>query len=435
VTVLGFLLLSNSLAGQVSGIMGLSGFLKTGGINAILVVILVDYAIVLLTVGLQSVIVDRFERVTLLGLLTFGFAFVFTGLRLLFTFNAPGWLNNSLLYIVAEQQWLTFPLAFWSLANEVFDATQTRRQFPRIAAWGVIGKLLGIGLAALAPDVFRQWGIHIEEMLTLNVLVYLTAYFILTVGLNKVSVRPTVRPRESVRETLSEGWGFVREVPAFRYLMAAILALALCETLIEFRFLVVTDAAFPSAVDFQRFYSLYRLMATVLAFGMQTFLTVILINKLKLKNIFVLLPMVVLLSALAMMALPGGALGLVSALGGILALKLFRDTVDESGRQSFQLLVPEDRRGRVSIFVNGYLPAVGTMLGCLIGITIVFVGLWLKTAFSFYAYLGVAILGALAALWAVLRMRATYESSLQNLRLKHLPPTEDVSDTGVLTKT
>ena len=37
---------------------------------------------------------------------------------------------------------------------------------------------------------------------------------------------------------------------------------------------------------------------------------------------------------------------------------------------------------------------------------------------DFYIYLGLAILFALAAVWAILRMRAVYDSSLFNWRLK-----------------
>jgi hypothetical protein len=428
VIVFGFVLLSNSLAFQVSGILAISGFLVTSGVNGILVVILVDYVIVLLLAGWLAQIVNRFDRVTLLGLLTFGFAFVTTGLRLLFTFNAPGWLNYALLYIVAEQQWLTFPLIFWMLATDVFGITHTRRLFPRIASWGVIGKLLGIGLAASAPGFFSQWGIRAEEVLTLNVLVYLMAYFILTTGLSNVRVRPTGQPPETVRETLREGWGFFREVPAFRYLMVAVLVLALCDTLIEFRFLVVTAAAFRGAVDYQRFYSLYRLAVTVLAFGVQAFLTTLLVSRLHLKNVFLLLPVVVLLSAAVMMILPGGAPGLVGAIGGLIALKLFRDTVDESARKSLQALVPEERRGRISTFMDGYLPAVGTIVGCVIGLAIVLAGLWLNTPSYFYIYLGVAVAGALVALWALLRMRAAYDSSLLNRRMQGQPRPDSVLD-------
>jgi hypothetical protein len=411
---LGFILLGNSLAFQVSGIVAISGFLSEGGLNQIPLVLLVDYVLILLTAALQTLVVDRWGRVTLVKALTFGFALLFLLLRLMFVLGAPGWLNYSVMYIVAEQQWVTFPLLFWILANDVLDMAQTKRLFPLIASWGFVGKLLGIGVAAFSPAVLARLNARPEEVLSLNVLIYLLAYAFLGLGLRGVKVRATTPQHETVRETLSEGWGFVREVPSFRYLMLSVMVLALCDTIIEFRFLAVTDALFPQAADYQRFYSLYRLGSTLLGFVMQGFLTSRLINSLNLKNVFLLLPLVVFSSAVWMLGLPG----LVSAVGGIMILKLVRDTTDESARKSFQALVPEERRGRVSTFMDSYLPALGTLLGCLILLAVIHVGLRTNAASYFYVYLSIAAAGAAFSVWAILKMRTVYDSSLFNWRLK-----------------
>lgn len=411
---LGLILLGNALAFQVSGIVAISGFLSEGGVNQIPLVLLVDYAIILLTAGLQTLVVDRFDRVTLLKGLTFGFALLFLLMRLMFVLGAPGWLNYSVMYIVSEQQWVTFPLLFWILANDVFDMAQTKRLFPIIASWGIVGKLLGIGVAALSPGVLARLNARPEEVLSLNVLIYLLAYAFLGLGLRGVKLRATRPQRETVRETLSEGWGFVREVPSFRYLMLSIMVLAVCDTIVEFRFLAVTDAMFPHPDDYQRFYSLYRLGSTLLGLVMQGFLTSRLINNFNLKNIFLLLPAAVFSGAVWMLALPG----LVSAVGGIILLKLVRDTTDESARKSFEALVPEERRGRVSTFMGSYLPAVGTLLGCLILLAVIQIGLRANRASYFYVYLSIAAVGAMFSVWAILKMRTVYDSSLLNWRLK-----------------
>ncbi len=414
VVVLGFVLLSNSLAFQVSGIVAISGFLSEGGVNRILLVMLVDYVLILLTAGLQTLMIDRFNRVSLVKALAFGFALVFLVLRLMFVFRAPGWLNYSFMYVVAEQQWVTFPLVFWILGNDIFDMAQTKRLFPLIAGWGVVGKLLGIGIAAISPDLLTRVGVRSEEVLTFNVLIYMLVYLCLSLGLRRVRVREMGQQHETVRETLGEGWDFVREVLSFRYLMLSIVALAMCDTIIEFRFLVVSDAIFPHAADYQRFYSLYRLGSTLIALVTQSFLTSRLINSFNLKNIFLILPLVVFTSAVWMMALPG----LLSAVGGIVVLKLIRDATDESARKSFQALVPEERRGRVSTFMDSYLPAIGTILGCLIAGAIVLAGLWLQIPSYFSIYLSVAALGAVFSVWAILKMRTVYDGSLLNWRLK-----------------
>ena len=421
VITLGLLLLSNSVAQQVSGIVAISGFLSEGGVNQILIVWVIDTLLIILMTGLQSLIVDRFDRITLMRGMTFGFTLVFTVLRLLFTLQSPGWLNYSLLYLVSEQQWLFFPLIFWVLANDVFDMHQTKRLFPLIASWGSAGRLLGIGVALLSPGLFSRLAIKPEEVLTFNVLLYMLAYLIMLAGLRKVKVRQTRQKPETLQETLTEGWAFVREVPSFRYLMLAIVALIVCDTIIEFRFLAVSNQVFSTASSYQTFYSLYRLGFTLASLAIQGFLTNRIIAKIGLKNTFLISPFAALAGASWMMALPG----IVSGVGGVILHKLPAVTVEQPARKAFQALVPEERRGRVSMFMDSYLFAGGTIIGCLVTGTIVFVGplrgitgTQASRSPHFYVYLAVAVLAALFAIWAILKMRSVYESSLFNWRLK-----------------
>jgi AAA family ATP:ADP antiporter len=133
-----------------------------------------------------------------------------------------------------------------------------------------------------------------------------------------------------------------------------------------------------------------------------------------LKNTFLVLPFTILTGATWMIALPG----IVSGVGGMALMKLTRDTVDESARKSFQALVPEERRGRVSIFMDTYLFATGSIIGCLVAGAIVLAGLRLNIANYFYIYLAFVVLAALFASWAIFKMREVYDSSLFNWRLK-----------------
>ena len=87
-----------------------------------------------------------------------------------FTFRVPGALNYAVLYIVAEQQFIFFPLFFWVLANDIFDPAQARRLFPFIAAWSFIGKILGSLLTYSSPTLFERLNIASEEVLVINAL-------------------------------------------------------------------------------------------------------------------------------------------------------------------------------------------------------------------------------------------------------------------------
>jgi len=349
----------------------------------------------------------------------------------MFTFQALGWLNYSLLYLVSEQQWLFFPLIFWVLANDIFDMAQTKRLFPLIASWGSAGKLVGIGIALLSPGLFSWLAIKPEEVLTFNMLIYMLAYLIMLTGLRKVKVRQTRQKPETLQETLTEGWAFIREVPSFRYLMLSILALIICDTIIEFRFLVVSNEVFNDASSYQTFYSLYRLGLILASIAIQALLTNRVIARISLKNTFLILPFTALAGATWMMALPG----IISGIGGVVLQKLPAITVDQSARKAFQGLVPEERRGRVSMFMDSCLFAGGTIIGCLVTGAIAFVGplrgiMGTQSSRSphFYVYLAVAVLAALFAIWAILKMRSVYESSLFNWRLKRRQRRTSVQD-------
>jgi MFS family permease len=414
VLVMAVVLLLNALARQINGIVAITGLISDNGANSVLVVWLVDYVIILVMGGLQTLIVDRVDRLTLMRGATVVLAIIFTITRLMFTFRLPSWFNYGVLYILSEQQFVFFPLVFWVLANDIFDMAQAKRLFPFIASWSFVGVILGSLLSALIPGIFQQLNIPSEEILLINVILYLVSFLLLFAGMSSIKIRPMSHKQETFKETLTEGIDFVRDVPSFRFLMIAILLLAACDVVIEFHFLAVTEAAFPLQGDYQRFYSLYRLFVTVVAFILQSTITSRIMERVTLKNTFFFFPGIVVIGALGMMIMPGVGMAVFAMAG----LKLVRDTVDESSRRSFEALVPEERRGRVSTFMNSYLPAGGTILSCLLTGGIVLIGERLNLPFVTYIYLGMAVVAGGVAIYAIMRMRKVYDSSLLNWRLK-----------------
>ncbi len=414
VYALGFILLASALAGEISGIVSVSNFLEASGVNGILIVWIIDMAVMLVMTALQSLFVDRFSRITIMRTMTLGFVGAFVILRILFTFSAPPAITYGFLYLLSTQQLLIFPIFFWLLANDLFDMVQTKRLFPLIAATSFMGSLLGIGFSTVQPAFFARAGVPDTEVFTFNVLLYLAIYVVLETGFKKVKLRETVQKIETVRETLTEGWEFVREVESFRYLMLALAALAICDVIVEFRFLAILETAFVTAEAYQRFYSLYRLGFVVLAFLLQTFVTGTIIDKLSLKQIFFVYPAAALAGLLGMLGVPGLATGV----GGLLLEKLSAYAIDEPARKSFQALVPEERRGRVSIFMDSYLYAGGSIVGALLLLAIIGIGNWLAWSGYHYLYLGLGVVAAIFALWSVFQMRRVYDKSLFNWRIK-----------------
>jgi hypothetical protein len=415
VLVLGFILFVNSLALDLSDVVAVSGFLSQVDVSNILIVWIIDMLLIALSSGLQTLIVDRFDRLRLVKAMLLIFAGLYLGLRLMFALNIPGVLNYSLLFLLVEQQWVFFPLVFWVFANDIFDLSSAKRLFPIIASWGFAGQIAGLGIAAASPVLLARLNLSSTETLSLNVLLYLLAYAVLLWGLRGLKTRQTRRDQQSVRETLTEGWGFVREVPAFRYLMLATLALGIVLTVVDFQFLSVTDSFFKNspAGSFQVFYGSYRLVLTLIAIFIQTAVTPYLTKRFNLKEIFLFFPFVMAVSSL-LLWIPG--LPAAAAARGL--FRTLRGSIDEPVQKMFLALVPEERRGRVSMFMDSYLFAGGALLGCLLVGTVLVAGSVVNLAGYQSIYLAFALAASLFAIFAMFRVRGTYDKSMLNWRLK-----------------
>ncbi|HLA42760.1 MAG TPA: hypothetical protein VJZ27_04965 [Aggregatilineales bacterium] len=414
VFILGVILLGNSLAYEVSGVVAVSGFLGQVGVSNMLIVWAVDMLLIAAAAAFHSLIVDRFNRIFLLRWMTFLLGILYVMLRLMFTLDIPQWFNYALLYLIAEQQWFFFPLVFWILTNDVVEIAQSRRLFPVIAAFGFIGKFAGVSLAAISPQYLTDLQLPLEELLTFNVVVYAVVFLVISFGLHDVFIRKTTHRKESISETLSEGWDFVRNVPIFRYLTLAFVALIACETFIEYRFLVISDAKYPDAGDYQTFYSIYRLVFIVASIVVQGLLSGRLLARWGLRNTPFVLPIFTAIGLGWMLAVPN----LVSSFGGVLLNKIPLYTVDESTRKGFQALIPEERRGRVSIFMDSYIYTLGALLGVsIIGVTI-FIGRARDTDDAYTIYLAVGLVASALSMWALSRLRRGYDVSMMNWRLK-----------------
>ncbi|GAB4378323.1 MAG: hypothetical protein Kow00121_29890 [Elainellaceae cyanobacterium] len=414
VLLLGVVILSNSLAQKVSEIASISNFLHDVGPPQFLIVLAVSSIVSLFSTGLQSLLIDRFDRVTLLRGISFALAMAFVILRVLFLFHAPHWFNYGFLYLLSEQQFIFFPMAFWVLSNDIFDISQAKRIFPLLASLGFVGSLLGIGATAISPILFQKLNIKAEELLMINIMLYLFVHFLLDAGLRNTRLRQVRQKTETVKETLSEGLNFIREVPVFRYLTLSFLAIIICENVVEYHFYAVSESLFNDAASYQTFYSLFTLARFLILILVQSFLTQRIIAAINLKYIFLILPLSSFVGLLFMSFLPnlwGGGIGFTLQ-------KIPQYGIDETARKSFQGLVPEERRGRVCLFMEGYLNAIGILLGAFVTGTVVYAGIALKINHYFYGYLTIAILVSLFALWSVLKMCSVYDRSLLNWRLK-----------------
>ncbi len=408
------MLFCNSFALEIADVVSMSGFLSALDVSNILLLWIVDATMVMFTAGLQSLVIDRFERKRFFRWMILAIAGAYIILRLLFAIGAPGWFNYALLLVLSDQQWVFFPLIFWVLANDVFGMSQAKRLFPLLIGLGFLGQSLGSAAAASAPRILHRFDVDTVELLSLNAAVYVVAYVVITLGLRTTALPGAAKKTsETAREALSEGWKFIREVASFRYLVVAFIAVYMVITVIRFHFLVVSAAAFPDHGDFQTFYGIYRFLLILSSILTTTFLSGRIMQSVGLKNIFTVTPMIFLLIILAMLGSPSVLVGTAAMIMTWLAFF----TIDQPSRKAFQALVPEKRRGRVSLFMDSYIPAAGTIIASIV-LGIIVLGNAGDAEASSVAYL---IFGGAAAAFAVgsaLYLRKVYDVSLLNWRMK-----------------
>jgi AAA family ATP:ADP antiporter len=110
---LGFILFANYAAMGITKVVSVSGFLAEVKDHYILLVWAIDMVLLILATGIQSLIVDRFDRIKLLAGVLLVFVILYAVLPLPFFPNLS--LLRSvihLIYLLNDQQWRFFPCRF-----------------------------------------------------------------------------------------------------------------------------------------------------------------------------------------------------------------------------------------------------------------------------------------------------------------------------------
>lgn len=411
----------NAVVRESNEVFSTTGIAVNVGVPQILWVWAANMAIVMVLAGAISLIVDRASR----GNLAIGLFVVFSLLHVgcYFLFNSPlnPFASYFILSVINEQQFILFPLLIWALANDMFSLAEAKRLFPLLGMAVILGSVIG---NTLAGNIARWVGGRSTELLLLNAWLLLMSAVYLAVMMPRMQVEARQsRPTDTILDALREGLGFVREVPAYRFLTLAMILIGLALNVIEYRFLANATDLYGSLGQLPLFYGYFKVATTVVILGLQGIITTWLLNRIGFKYVFFFMPGVMLVGLLLALFWAGisfMALPLTGTIIGDFLARVTQSGIDEPARRAFQGLVPDERRGRVSTFLEGYLYPLGSLIGCgLIGF-ILFAGdqHWLAPATGVTIYLGIGIGCAVIAVWAISRFLDTYDASMLNWRLK-----------------
>ena len=410
VLTLSAILFINFAAMGIVKVVSVSGFLSEVSGHYILLVWAVDMALLVLVTAIQSLIIDKFKRVNLLGGLIIVIGVLYALLST--TFPWPGFpleISYTLLYLVTDQQWLIFPLIFWALVNDIYSPAQGRRLVPVIGSFAFLGTIFGLGVVQL--DTVIHFGP--VALLLFNSALFGLAWLLVFFYVRKQKMRQTAQPRITFSEAMSGGWDYIRSVSTFRALSIAMVAAGVTVTILLYD--VLADASMEFGSNFQSFYALYSLAIAVVSVVVQFFSGKI-IEKFGIRDSFAILPGMMLVGSVVSFFVPG-VWGSAPSQG---VVRVALETVDQSNRKAYQALVPDEKRGRVSIFIDSYLPSFGTILGSLIAFSVISFGLASGMKFELFSAInmGIAIVGAIVSVVAFFFIRASYEQSLLSYQMK-----------------
>ena len=412
-----FILAITTLVLELSDVIATGGFVSKVGPKNIFWLWIVDMLISLVTVGVYALAVDRMERVRLIKYLTLTFAILFLLLRFVFSLGAPDWISYPALYILTDQFYAVFPLAFWAMVNDLYTASEGKRLFPIITMGTALGSILGNGLAALSGWILRRSGGDPASLLPLGSMILLFGLVVLEV----VFAKRTVNARQSrddsfdMKQTVSVGVDYIKNVPIFTYLALSMLLSGVAFTVIEYHFLFSVDQAVSQdPLQFQAFYGIFKIVLIVSTLLVQALISGKLMERIGLKGSFILQPIALAVGAGLAFLVPG----IYGAAGARYVARLVQQSWDEPARKSLENLVPDERRGRVSVMIDRYLYDLSTIFASL------FLGLLLLVGSNsslseilIYVYIGLAVIASCIAVWAGFRIRARYDESMLDWRL------------------
>lgn len=415
-----FLFFINSLVLESNEVVATSGFISNVGISQILWVWAIVMVIVILSSGTYSIFVDKLDRRKLAISIFVIFSLVYLGFYYMFSIGVSEFVSYGMLAVVNEQQWMLFPLLIWAMANDLFSMSQTKRLFPILAFPAIVGGLVGNALTAYIGQISDDGFV----LLILNAILIMLGALMLYLFLPKTSSESKKNDKSgNVLEIWKEGLEFINEVPSFRFLTISMILIGVAMNTITYLFLLDVVATYTDVGSIQSFYSVFKIINVGGVLLLQTGISAWLLNRIGFKSIFMFLPAALFISLLAALLVPNALSSTVLITGAIIGLFISNLTmvgIDEPARHAFEGFVPDQRRGRVSAFINGILIQLGSIISCgMIGLVVYGVGQgWIGEETGKQIYTILSLICAAGGILAMVHYRKHYDESSFNWRLK-----------------
>jgi hypothetical protein len=400
-----------SFAGFLTEVVGASQMIALAGPNSLIYMYPLGGVGLIAVALLQFRFIDHRARLPMLRMVAIVYAVIFA-IAIVFI-SMSVWKIGAIgvVWLLADQLNFLVPLLIWSLVGDEFNVAEGRKIFGWIVAWTYVGQLAGLAVSAIAPMGFDAWGLPLPMLLVVNPIVCVAIAIWLPMKLRGTAAAKGTARDENLRDSISGAWEFISGVRVWRTLLIA--------SLITFASTMTAHLAFLSGIGNILGSDAASLQVLLGSVTLGVFVLCWLIQKLSAQRIqerlgipgtLVILPVAAILAGLVLAL--GSAVGSIVVLViGIALVRVPRWTVDENTRRAALALVPDEKRARVSFFVDLGPIAIGLIAAGPIAL----VGLW--TGVTWIVPLIAAALAAFAIRPALQVVRG-WDDSLMNWRLR-----------------
>ena len=377
IILLSFILFSMALSGILADVIAASQIVADSG-PATLGWVWPLGGLVLLISGVCLVAyIDRFDRRRLLITMFLLYATGFGLVLLLSGLGIHGPVPPAISWALADQINFLLPLVVWAAAGDLFSTGQAVSVFPSLSRWFFIGQTLSLLIATFVPIGFDLTGTEIMWLLSLPTALLAIAGICIHRGFAHGTLSQGSGASEPAARVLRGTYDYVHDLKAFRWIFRSSLLVLLAGVLIEWTFLDDLSERIHTGGGIQAAYAGASLAGFAICWVVQHAFTTSLLNRVGLARTFYVLPLATALGAVAMIV--ASRTGWIPfAVGGLLAWRVPRWSVDASARQASLATVPDQRRASVGLLIDLAPIAIGMILmGAFVGIEWVIGNNWI----------------------------------------------------------
>jgi hypothetical protein len=405
-------------AGVLTDVVAASQILALGGPNILLWLFPVSGLAFGATTILLVPVIDKWARLPMTRNVNLGFSAVLVACLLVLWVSLTWWPESavplmmlSLIWIMAALQNHLIPSLLWSLAADIFIVKESKEINGWIASWTYVGRVVALAVTVVTPPLLAAAGIALPWLLLIGPVLTVFIALWLPRRLRGAGAGVGLVRAESLKQSLTSGWSFVREVKVWWWLVIGTVFTFSAGSAMSLGIAAASKLIIGSDTGrLQSYLGGIQLLAVLICILVQRFVAVRLTTRFGINGTLLVLPFSVVFSAILLgTSLVTSNLWVLA--GAALLWRVPSWSVDNNARTAALGFVPDQRRARVALILSLATYAVTWVLAGPIAAPGLLSGQpWLLGAIP-------AIVGALGFVWWA-KVYRHWDDSMLHWRLR-----------------